>query len=96
IFKCETGNLRLNSGKLSDKSCVNINSGSMYLKAECQELSKYSFRTHTGNVELNFPVNSSILLKSFGTVKNNQFTGIEGNIEIETSTEMGEIAVNGY
>jgi hypothetical protein len=96
LFKCEKGNLRLNSGKLTNESYADIKSGSIYLKAECQEQSKYSFQTQLGNVELNFPVNSNILLKSFGTVKNNQFTGVWGNIEIETSTKMGEISVNGY
>jgi len=95
-FKCETGNFRLNSGKLSNESFVDINSGSIYLKTECQEQSKYSFQTQSGNIELNFPVNSNILLKSYGTVQNNQFTGVEGNIVIETSTKMGEISVNGY
>lgn len=96
ILKCKTGNLRLNSGKLYNGSCVDINSGSIYLKAECQEASKYSFQTQSGNVELIFPIKSNIFLKSFGTVQNNQFTGIEGDTEIEASTKMGKISVNGY
>jgi len=95
-FECVTGNLRLNSGKLLDGSLVDINSGSIYVKAECMDKSKYSFKTQKGNIRLNFPVSSDILLESFGTVQNNQFTGLVGNIEIETSTKMGKISVNGY
>lgn len=96
IYKGDKGNLRLDSGELSKGSSVDINSGSIFVKAECQQQSKYLFQTQKGNVELNFPVNSNILLDTFGTVQNNQFTGIEGNIEIETSTKMGKISVNGY
>jgi len=96
VYECETGNLRLNSGKLSNGSYAQINSGNIFVKAECQEQSKYSFKTQAGNVELSFPVGSNILLESFGTVQNNQFTGIKGNIKIETSTKMGKISVNGY
>jgi len=96
FYECKTGNLILNSRNLLNGSSVNIASGNIFVKAQCQEQSKYSFKTQVGNIKLNFPVNSNILLKSFGTVQNNQFTGIEGNIEVETSTKMGKISVNGY
>ena len=62
IFDCGTGNLRLNSGKLLNGSLVDINSGSIYVKAECMDTSKYSFKTQKGNIVLNFPVSSDISL----------------------------------
>lgn len=96
VFECDKGNIRLNSGKLLNGSLVHISEGNITVKAECFEQSTYSFKTVKGNIDLNFPVSSSILLESFGTVKNNQFTGIQGNIEIVTSTKMGKISVNGY
>lgn len=96
VYEGKSGNLRLNSGRLLNGSCVEINSGNIYIKTECQEKSKYLFQTETGNIELNFPISSKVLLESFGTVQNNQFAGMEGNIEVKTSTNMGKISVNGY
>jgi len=96
LLECNKGNLRLNSGRLSRNSSVKINKGNIYIKAQCQEQSQYSFETETGNIELNLPIDSNILLQSFGRVKYNQFTGIEGDIHIETSAKTGEISVNGY
>ncbi len=96
VYEGKEGNLRLNSGRLLNGSRVEINSGNIYIKAKCQEKSKYLFQTETGNIELNFPISSNILIESFGTVQNNQFTGMDGNVEVKTSTNMGKISVNGY
>ncbi len=95
-LKCRKGNVRLNSGKLSDGSGVAVNSGNIYVKTECHNMSKYSFQTQTGNVELNFPVSSAILLDAFGSVQNNQFEGVDGDILINAGTKAGKISVNGY
>ncbi len=96
LYECVNGNLRFNSGKLSDQSLIDISSGNIYLKAECQEKSKYSFNTENGNIDLYFPIDSKVSIESSGTVTNNQFNGVEGNIEIEVATIMGKISVNGY
>lgn len=92
----ESGNVRLNSGKIADGSTIDVKIGNIYIKAECENESKYSFATDVGNIELNFPVSSTISLKSYGSVEHNQFAGIDGNIHIDTSTRMGKITVNGY
>lgn len=96
VLKGDSGNVRVNSGKLTNNSSIDISAGNIFVKAECQEQSKYSFQTVKGNIELIFPIDSNILIDSFGTVKNNQFTGVEGNINIKASTKMGKISVNGY
>lgn len=96
IWKCDTGSFRLGSGKLLADSTVNIEAGNISVKAECQRNSQYSFKTDVGNVELNFPVDSDITVDSYGTLQNNQFTGIDGDIKVEASTKMGKISVNGY
>lgn len=96
IYNCDAGNIRLNSGKLFNGSCVDIKLGSIFIKAEGQEQARYSFQTEIGNIDLAFPVSSNILVNSFGTVDNNQFTGIDGSIVIKVTAEMGKISVNGY
>ncbi len=96
VYNCDNGNVRLNSGRLSNQSYVNIISGNIYIKAQCQEKSKYSFKTKKGNIDLYFPVDSNIKLNSTGTVKNNQFTGEDGDIEVEAFTKMGKISVNEF
>lgn len=96
ILKCREGNLRFDSGKLLNGSDVNINSGNIYVKAECRNLSEYSFQTQKGNVDLSFPVSSGILLDAFGTVLNNQFSGVDGDIKVKVRTKIGKISVNGY
>lgn len=96
LFECNKGNLRLNSGTLSRNSSVKIDKGNIIIKAQCQNQSEYSFETETGNIELNFPIDSNILLQSFGRVKYNQFAGIAGDINVEASAKTGEISVNGY
>ncbi|QNU65695.1 hypothetical protein EHE19_012290 [Ruminiclostridium herbifermentans] len=96
IYECDNGNLRVNSGKLSNQSYVDINSGNIYIKAQCQEKSKYFFKTKTGNIDLHFPIDSGIKLNSTGTVNNNQFAENGGDIEIEAISKMGKISLNGY
>lgn len=96
LLKCHTGNFRLSSGKLSNGSEVNVQSGNIYIKAQCQDMSKYTFQTETGNVDLAFPVDSRIKLDAFGTIANNQFTGVDGSIDILASANIGKITINGY
>ena len=96
IYECDNGNLRVNSGKLSNQSYVDINSGNIYIKAQCPEKSKYFFKTRAGNIDLYFPVDSNIKLNSTGTVNNNQFVENEGDIEVEAFAKMGNISLNGY
>lgn len=96
LFECNKGNFRLNSGKLINESYVNINSGNIYVKAQCQEKSNYSFKTKNGNIRLYFPIDSNIKMNSTGTVNNNQFDGIDGDIEVKACTKIGKISVNGY
>lgn len=95
-WKCDTGNFRLGSGKLLRDSTVNITAGNISSKAECQDNSEYVFKTGAGNVELSFPKDSDITVDSYGTLQNNQFTGIAGNINVKAATDMGKIAINGY
>jgi DUF4097 and DUF4098 domain-containing protein YvlB len=96
ILECKKGNMSLNSGTLLNNSSVKINNGNIRIKAQCQSRSEYSFETETGNIELNFPIDSDILLQSSGRVKYNQFCGIDGNIHIKTSAKTGEISASGY
>ncbi|ACL74883.1 hypothetical protein [Ruminiclostridium cellulolyticum] len=95
-WTCDTGSFRLGSGKLFSDSTVNIKAGNISSKAECQNNSQYLFKTDAGNVELSFPADSDVTVDSYGTLQNNQFTGINGNIKIKASTKMGKICVNGY
>lgn len=95
-LKCKNGNVRLNSGKLQNRSYADVDAGNIFIKTECQQKSNYLFKTNAGNVDLNFPVSSDILVQSLGTILNNQFSGMEGTIKIETSTKMGKISVNRY
>jgi hypothetical protein len=96
IWKCGTGSFRLNAGKLSGDSKVETESGNISVKAECQKDSQYYFKTDVGNVDLSFPTNSDISINSFGTVKANQFTGIQGDTKVTASTKMGRISIAGY
>ncbi len=96
LWKCDTGNFRLGSGKLLSDSNVNITTGNISSKAECQGNSQYAFKTGAGNVELSFPQGSDINVDSYGTLENNQFTGVEGNITVKAATDMGKISINGY
>lgn len=96
IWKCDTGNFRLGSGKLLRDSTINITAGNISSKAECEDNSQYVFKTGAGNVELSFPKESEITVESYGTLQNNQFTGITGNIQVKAATNMGKIAINGY
>ncbi|MDF2988688.1 MAG: hypothetical protein K0R50_4198 [Eubacterium sp.] len=96
VLKCKNGNARLNSGELSNGSEVNVETGNIYIKAQCKDMSKYLFKTDTGNVDLTFPVASNIKLDLFGTITNNQFTGMDGSIDIIASTNIGKISVDGY
>lgn len=96
IYKCDNGNLRVNSGRISDQSYVDINSGSIYIRAQCEEKSKYYFKTKNGNMDLYFPADLSIKLNSTGTVTNNQFVENDGDIEVEAYAKMGYISLNGY
>lgn len=95
-WKCDTGNFRLGSGKLLRDSIVNIAAGNISAKAECQINSQYIFKTGAGNVELSFPRDSDVTVDSYGTLQNNQFTGIDGNIQVKATTDMGKISINGY
>ncbi len=95
-LKCEEGNIRLNSGKLSNDSQVKVGSGNIHIKSACQNNSSYSFQTKAGNIDLAFPKESPINLDVFGTVTNNQFTGMDGSITVNASTNIGKISVNGY
>ncbi|AEY65730.1 hypothetical protein [Clostridium sp. BNL1100] len=96
IWKCDTGNFRLDSGKLLRDSTINITAGNISSNAECQDNSQYVFKTGAGNVELSFPKDSDVTVDSYGTLQNNQFTGIDGSIKIKASTDMGKISINGY
>ena len=96
IYECDNGNLRVNSGKLSNQSYVDINLGNIYIKTQCDEKSKYFFKTKTGNIVLYFPINSNIKLNSTGTVYNNQFVENEGDIEVEAFAKMGNISLYEY
>ncbi len=93
---CENGNVRLNSGRLTGASDVKIEKGNIYVKAECQSKSVYSFETVTGNIDLTFPVTSAISLDAVGTISHNQFTGSEGDIKVKSSTKFGKLSINGY
>lgn len=95
-IKCSKGNTRVNSGKLSNGSYIDVESGNIFIKGECQEQSNYAFRTQAGNIKLFFPLNSDMLIESFGTVQNNQFSGVEGSIKVEAYAKMGKISVDGY
>ena len=96
IYKCDNGNLRVNSGKLSNQSYVDIKSGNIFIKTQCEEKSKYFFKTKTGNIDLNFPINSNIKLNSTGTVNSNHFVENEGDIDVEVYSKIGNISLNGY
>ncbi|WP_242856141.1 hypothetical protein [Ruminiclostridium josui] len=96
IWKCDTGNFRLGSGKLLGDSTVNITTGNISAKAECQDNSEYVVKTGVGNVELSFPKDKDVTVDSYGTLQNNQFTGIDGNIKVKAATDMGKISVTGY
>lgn len=95
-YRCKKGNIRLSSGKLLNNSFVDIKSGNVFIRTECQERAGYSFNTEIGNINLNFPLESKITFDSFGTVENNQFAGNEGNINVKVTSEIGKISVNGY
>ncbi len=95
-WKCDIGNFRLGSGKLLRDSTVNIKAGNISSKSECEINSQYVFKTGAGNVELSFPQDSNVTVDSYGTLQNNQFTGIEGNVKVKAATDMGKISVNGY
>ncbi len=95
-LQCEEGNIRLNSGILSNDSLVKVNSGNINIKTACQNNSVYTFQTNRGNVDLTFPKDAPINMDVYGTVTNNQFTGMEGNIAVIASTKFGKISVNGY
>lgn len=95
-YQCREGNIRLNSGKLLDNTKVDIKTGNIFIKTRCQEQGKYLFHTGTGNIDLSFPMESKIAFDSFGTVQNNQFTGVDGDIDIKVSSEIGKISINGY
>lgn len=95
-LECVKGNMRLGSGRLSDGSSVSLESGNIFIKSECGEKAAYTFETGTGNVSLNFPVDSSIFLNAVGTIANNQFTGVEGEASVNVSAKIGKISLNGY
>lgn len=94
--RCENGNVRLNSGRLTGASEVKIENGNIYIKAECEDKSVYSFETGTGNIELTFPVTAAISLDTEGTISHNQFTGSEGDIKVRANTKFGKMSINGY
>jgi len=95
-LECGKGNVRLDSGRLSDGSAVRLQSGNIYIKNECGSKAGYSFETGTGNINLNFPAAGSICLNAVGTIANNQFTGLEGDIMVNAEAKIGKISVNGY
>lgn len=95
-FIGDNGYVHVNSGRLTDGSSVSLKNGNIIIKAECIKNSKYDFQTVKGNIDLSFPVSSDINIQSFGTVQNNQFTGVDGSILMNVSTKIGKISVNGY
>jgi hypothetical protein len=95
-FKCDNGFLHVNTGRLADGTSVLLNNGNIIIKAECTKNSKYTFQTVNGDIDISFPVSSDINVQSFGTVQNNQFTGVNGSILVNISTKIGKISVNGY
>lgn len=96
LYKCEDGNLRVSSSSLLGNSSVNINSGNIYVKAQCQKKSNYSFKTKNGNIELLFPTNSNIKLNNTGIVKKNAFQETDGDINVEADAVIGEISIDMY
>jgi DUF4097 and DUF4098 domain-containing protein YvlB len=95
-LKCEEGNTRIDAGELGTSSTIETKAGNIFVKAECQNKSNYTFKTEAGNIDLSFPVSSNIFLKSYGVVERNQFAGIDGDIHVDVSTKMGKITLKGH
>lgn len=94
--KGDVGNVKISNGRISGKSSIVKNIGSISIKAEFKENGEYFFKTETGNIDLWLPQNSKISFESVGSLEVNEFNEYLYPTKVKVSTSMGKIAIKKY
>jgi hypothetical protein len=95
-IKGDVGNVKISSGRISGKSGIIKNIGSISVKAELEKGGDYTFKTGTGNIDLMLPKESEVSFESVGELEVNEFSDFSYPTKAKVETSMGKIAITGY